>query len=139
MTDSYDDIINLPHHVSATRPHMSIQDRAAQFSSFAALTGYDEKIRETARQTQSRIQLTEYQYDLLNEKMNWIKEHLYRNPEVTITYFVTDEKKEGGSYVQASGQVKKVQEDVGTIELTDGTVILLQDILEISILPDQEV
>ena len=133
MKDSYEDIISLPHHVSDTRPHMSVSDRAAQFSPFAALTGYDEKIRETARLTEKRVQLTEYQYELLNEKMSFIRDHIDTKPRISVTYFVPDEKKEGGSYTQFDGQVKKLKEDSGALCFTDGTEIPLQSVTDIAI------
>ena len=82
----YDDIINLPHPTSRKRPRMSVQDRAAQFSPFAALTGYDAAIRETARLTEERIELNEYEQAVLDQRITLLQEHLKDLPEVTITY-----------------------------------------------------
>ena len=85
QSNSYEDIINLPHYQSATRAHMSNHDRAAQFSPFAALTGYGDAVKETARLTDSRVELDEYGLDKLNERLNWIGEHISEQPEVSIT------------------------------------------------------
>ena len=95
----YADIIDLPHHQSKTRPHMSLYDRAAQFSPFAALTGYDDMVREEARLTDQKIELGEQDLDLLNQKMNLIAELIEegRNPEITAIFFVPDKRKDGGN------------------------------------------
>ncbi len=90
MTNSYDDIIHHPHHVSATRPHMSVIDRAAQFSPFAALTGYDAAIKETARLTDKRVDLDEYMKDTLSDKLQVIADRMKKHPEIAITYFQPD-------------------------------------------------
>ena len=87
MSDQYDDIINLPHHVSATRPQMSMQDRAAQFSPFAALTGYDAAIKETGRLTDDKIIMDEEGLNILNMKFQILIDNLFEEPEITITYF----------------------------------------------------
>lgn len=127
----YDDIIDLPHHVSATRPRMSMIDRAAQFSPFAALTGYDAAIKETGRLTDRRIELSEDERIVLDRKQQILLDHICDRPEVTITYFVPDERKSGGAYVTVTGQVKKVDEFERLLILTDGTKIPLDDILDI--------
>jgi len=88
----YDDIINLPHHQSATRPHMPNYDRAAQFSPFAALTGYDNAVKETSRLTDKKVELDEYSKDALNDRLNMIQDTLDEQPEVSITYFLPDKK-----------------------------------------------
>lgn len=93
MKGKYDDIINLPHHVSKDRPRMSIGDRAAQFGAFAALTGYDGQIKETARLTEEDVALTEYQYRILNEKMAYIVAHREEHPLVGVRYFVPDKER----------------------------------------------
>jgi len=108
MTGTYDDIINLPHHVSVTRPHMTAVDRAAQFSPFAALTGYDAAIRETARLTDERVELDEYIKDALNKRLQIIAERMKEQPEITITYFQPDTKKSGGANITDTGTVKKI-------------------------------
>lgn len=104
----YDDMLDLPHHQSATRPHMPETDRAAQFSPFAALTGYDDEIRETARLTDQRIELDENSKELLDEKLQYIIEHLQEHPVVSFTYFVPDRLKGGGAYITTACAVKKV-------------------------------
>ena len=126
----YDDIINLPHHVSETRPHMPMIDRAAQFSPFAALTGYDDAIVETARLTDSRRELTEEQKLELSRQLNELRRRLKHDPSVTVTYFVPDTRKSGGSYRTVTGSAKKLDEYAGTLELTDGTIIPFDAILE---------
>ncbi|MCD8005221.1 MAG: hypothetical protein LUE91_06155, partial [Oscillospiraceae bacterium] len=98
MSHDYSDIINLPHHVSATRPHMSMHDRAAQFSPFAALTGYDAAVKETARLTDQRAELDDDMKEKLSERINLLQENLAAAPAVEITYFIPDERKEGGAY-----------------------------------------
>ena len=106
----YDDIINLPHHQSKTHPHMSLHDRAAQFAPFAALTGYDDMVRETGRLTEAETDLSEDDREALDRKISMIASALAggQHPSVTVTCFVPDEKKEGGSYKSVSGQVKKI-------------------------------
>lgn len=128
----YDDIINLPHHVSKTRPPMSIINRAAQFSPFAALTGYDDAIEETARLTDMRVELDEAAKTILDKKLRIIQEHLNSQPEVTITYFRQDEKKEGGTYVSVSGTVKKIDGYKRTLLMQDGISIKNDDIISIT-------
>ena len=126
----YDDIIDLPHHVSATRPRMSMIDRAAQFSPFAALTGYDAAIKETGRLTDERIELSEESRIVLDRKQQLLLDNLADRPEVSVTYFVPDERKSGGAYVTVTGQVKKVDEFERLLILTDGTKIPLDEILD---------
>lgn len=132
MNGPYDDIINLPHHVSATRPQMPIAKRAAQFSPFAALTGYDAAIMETARLTDQRVELGESDIAVLNMKLNLLADRIDERPEITLTYFLLDEKKEGGAYVTATGPVKKIDEVEGTIVFTDDKSVAIDDVLEIA-------
>ena len=99
VSHKYDDIINLPHHVSKKHPQMSLHDRAAQFSPFAALTGHKAAINETARLTDEKQILSEDVIAKLNEQLNLIKENIGTNPIVTITYFVPDDRKSGGAYI----------------------------------------
>ena len=131
MMKEYDEIINLPHHISTTRSHMAIIDRAAQFSPFAALTGYDAAIKETARLTDDRIELDEYMKSDLNDRLqilaSWIKEPL----EIEITYFQSDTKKEGGAYVTASGTAKNIDEYERAVVMTDGRAIPIDEIISI--------
>ena len=130
---NYEDIIYLPHHRSKKHAPMSLIDRAAQFSPFAALTGHDAAIMETARLTDRKIELDEYEIAVLDEKLQNIKEQLQAGPEVTITYFQPDIRKEGGEYVTITGRVKKIDEYAKTMLIEDSTRILIEDILEIVI------
>jgi len=99
---SYDDIINHPHYVSKTRPQMSMLDRAAQFSPFAALTGYDAAIKETRRLTTDKLELDDDTKTLLNMKQAYLMEIINEQPEITVSYFLPDSKKAGGEYVTIS-------------------------------------
>lgn len=133
MSGKYDDIINLPHHVSDKRPQMSMQDRAAQFSPFAALTGYDGEIKEAARLTDSKIELDEYEKQEVDEMIQLILRHIGEEFEVIITYFLPDERKAGGSYVDVTGIVKKLDEYERLLVMRDGIKIPIDDILKIEI------
>lgn len=117
----YDDIINLPHHVSKKHPSMSLLNRAAQFSPFAALTGHSEAVRETARLTDSFIELGEDRKRQLDEQLQRIRENLEREPEIEAVYFQPDDKKDGGAYVTVCGRVKRISEYERRIIFTDGT------------------
>ena len=130
VSHKYDDIINLPHHVSKKHPQMSLHDRAAQFSPFAALTGHKAAINETARLTDEKQILSEDVIAKLNEQLNLIKENISTNPIVTITYFVPDDRKSGGAYISHTGVVKKIDEYNHTVILTDKTVIPIEQISE---------
>lgn len=129
--NGYRDIIALPHRVSATRPQMPLRDRAAQFSPFAALTGYEDVIDETARLTDSRIELSESKQAELNEKLQIILENISERPEVKITYFVSDKRKSGGAYETAVGSVKRIDECALTVIFTDNRTIPVADIYSI--------
>ena len=131
ISHKYDDIINLPHHVSKKHPQMSLHDRAAQFSPFAALTGHKAAINETARLTDEKQILSEDVIAKLNDQLNLIKENISSNPIVTITYFVPDDRKSGGAYISNTGVVKKINEYNHTVVLTDKTVIPIEQISEI--------
>lgn len=128
----YDDIINLPHHQSATRPHMSNHDRSAQFSPFAALTGYGDAVKETARLTDEKIELDEDAKKVLDEKLRFLWENKV-GQQVSVTYFEADSKKEGVAYLSVSGSLKKLNIYERTITLEDGTVISLDNIVDIQI------
>ena len=123
ITHKYDDIINLPHHVSETRAHMPMLDRAAQFSPFAALTGYDAAVVETARLTDQKLELDETQKEHISEQLFELQERVSEQPEATVVYFVPDEKKAGGAYEMASGKIKKIDEYSQVLSFTDGTEI----------------
>lgn len=139
--ENYKDIINLPHHSSKKRTHMSLHDRAAQFSPFAALTGHDEAIRETARLTYKKIELDETEKTILNDKFNYIIEHINIQPEILVTYFVADEMKDGGAYLDFTGNVKKYDYHNKILHFSDGTQIMVYDIIDIEsqIFPKYEV
>ena len=126
----YEDIIHLPHHQSQVRPHMSNHDRAAQFSPFAALTGYDAAVKETARSTEEKIELDEYAKDVLDEKLQIMQENL-NGRQFTITYFQPDSRKSGGAYLSVTGRVKRVKTYERIIFMQDGTEIPMDDIVDI--------
>jgi len=127
----YDDIINLPHHVSKKHPRMSLEARSAQFAPFAALTGYDEVIRETARLTNQRIEINEELKAILDEKILLIKSQIYTKPNINVTYFVPDSKKDGGEYVSVTGKVLKIDEYKQKIILENKIEIPISEIIEI--------
>lgn len=125
-SDNYDDIIDLPHHVSMTHPRMSSDMRAAQFSPFAALTGYEECLEEAVRQTSRWIELDDSIKEIINRELNLTKERLSQKASgvsVKLTYFVPDSRKEGGEYRTVEGNVKKIDEYNGVIVLDDGKEI----------------
>lgn len=131
MSENYDDIIDLPHHVSATRPQMSMMDRAAQFSPFAALTGYDAAIKETGRLTDKKVEMGTEALNILNMKYQILVNSLAEDPEVTFTYFKPDERKDGGAYIDVTGVVKKVDDLERLIVMQSGKKIRMDDVLEI--------
>ncbi len=127
----YDDIIDLPHHVSPTRPHMPMPDRAAQFMPFRALTGYEDTVRETARLTEERSSLTEEEKAVIDGKLQLLSEKLSDQPQVTLTYFRPDRKKAGGAYVTLTGRLKKIDDHGGALVLAGGERVPIKDIVEI--------
>lgn len=124
----YDDIINLPHHVSSVHPHMPISGRAAQFSPFAALTGYEDAIDETRRLTDEKVELDEDAQTFLDKKLQILKNEMSEYPEIRITYFLPDKQKSGGAYITACGYVKKLDLYGQIIIMQDETVIPVKDI-----------
>lgn len=128
----YDDIINLPHHKSSSRPPMSRKKRAAQFSSFAALKGYEDAVNETARLTDKRINLDNDAKARLDEKLKIIQENLSNNPELTITYFNPDTCKTGGSYLTVCGIIKKIDYYERVVIMQDGRRIETDEIFNIT-------
>lgn len=130
----YDDIIDLPHHVSKTRQRMSMIDRAAQFSPFAALVGYEDAVEETARLTDKKIELTEESKLSISEKLRTVSENAEDGMTVRITYFVPDKKKEGGAYVTALGAVKYIDEYDRIVIMADKTVIPIDQIWDVEII-----
>lgn len=129
----YDDIINLPRPISKKHRPMARIDRAAQFAPFKALVGLDDEVDEAARIVDKRIELDENEKEVLNEKLLIIAESISERPVIGITYFVSDNKKDGGQYVTDSVSVKKLDAIKGTITLTDGRMIKMDDILNIEI------
>ena len=133
MNDShqYDDIITLPHHVSERHPHMPLIDRAAQFSPFAALTGYEAAIAETARPTEAKRELSEEQKQIISSRLYELQNCISSAPCITVVFFQQDKRKSGGAYRTVSGPVKKVNDYLGVLEMSDGLSIPFQDILSL--------
>ena len=129
MSGPYDDIINLPHPTSQRHPRMPIHDRAAIFSPFAALSGHGAAIAETARLTERRIELDEDTRAELDRKQAVLLGHIDKQPEITVTWFQPDERKDGGAYLTVTGQLKKFRELERILLLTDGTEIPLEDVV----------
>ncbi len=129
--DKYEDIINLPHKQSSRRPQMSRIDRAAQFAPFAALTGYDDAIKETGRLTDDEVDLSEETLNQLNLKFRVLLEMVDKDVEVAITYFVPDQSKSGGTYVTARGCIKKFDEYERLITMSDRIKIPMDKVLSI--------
>ncbi len=129
----YDDIINLPHHVSSTRPQMPMIDRAAQFMPFRALTGYEDAVQETARLTEDRVELTEDEKSILDRKLQSLADRISSKAQITVTWFRPDQKKTGGAYVTTTGQLKKLDDFAGVLILLRGERIVIEDILDIQI------
>lgn len=132
QSTKYDDIINLPHPTSSTHPRMPVYDRAAQFAPFAALTGHDAAIRETARLTDRKVELDEDVKERLNEKLQIIAEQMETHPLIEVTYFLPDDKKEGGAYICVEEKVKKIDMYRRCIVLSDGQVIPIDEIYDLS-------
>ena len=131
MTNSYDDIIHLPHHVSKTHPQMSVIDRTAQFAPFAALAGYDSAIKEASRRTCERVEIDDSIKDVLSYKLQILSNQIKEHVEVSITYFQPDSKKNGGSYHTASGTINKIDINERIVAMADGTMIPIDEIIGI--------
>ena len=133
MTDNfpYEDIVNLPHHVSRNHPQMPLRDRAAQFAPFAALTGYEEAIDETARWTEQRRELDENERAVLDSRLRLLSARLEEQPPVEIEHFVPDSRKNGGAYIRTAGRLASISSSARTLLLADGTVVKLDDITAI--------
>lgn len=129
-TKSYDDIIDMPHHVSDRHPHMSVHDRAAQFAPFAALTGHGAAIAETARLTEEKLELDESQKAVLDQKLMNIM-HNADEKSVNVEYFVADERKSGGRYERCTGRIRRIDEYERLLIMEDGTVIPIDNIHDI--------
>lgn len=128
---AYDDIINLPHPTSANHPRMSMHNRAAQFAPFAALTGYEDAIDEEGRLTEDKIELDEQRREALDEKIRLLMDHKELNPSVKITYYVPDEKKEGGAYKEHVGTIKKIDTLKHIICFDDGVELSVENLFDV--------
>ena len=129
----YNDILFLEHHTSLNHPRMSLINRAGQFSPFAALTGYEDKVKETTRYTDAEIYLSEDEEEIIRNKLNIIEENIKSKIHVTITYFVKDKRKGGGMFKDISGIVKKIDNYNNVIIFTNNNKILLDNIIDIEI------
>lgn len=127
----YEDIVNIPRHISRVHPQATMADRAARFSPFAAISGYEDMVKEAARVTEERIDITDATKELLNEKLNMIIEFLDEEPEVTITYFEPDKKKDGGAYISITGTVKRIDEYERIVLMSDDKKIRIDEIYAI--------
>lgn len=133
-THKYDDIIDLPRPTSQRRSRMTNYDRAAQFSPFAALTGFDAAIEETGRLTDRKIELDEAEKVRLDLVLQQIRGELFREPRIQVTYFVYDEFKSGGAYLTRQGCVRKIDSSYGALVLTDGALVPLREIIKLELL-----
>ena len=133
MSGKYDDIIDLPHPTSQNHPRMSLYDRAAQFSPFAALTGHHAAIAETGRLTDQRIELDESEIARVDAELQHLQELLPDRPTVSITYFVPDERKSGGSYRTITSEVKRIDAVAGVIQMTDRREIAIEDVFSVAV------
>lgn len=131
MSEKYEDMLHLPHHVSRTHPRMPANDRAVQFAPFAALTGYDAAVRETARLTTEKIALDENVKAMLDRKLRLLLERLPEQPQISVTYFQPDERKAGGAYLTFTGAVRRIDVYDGALVMANGKRIPVDDILEI--------
>ena len=127
---NYDDIIDRPHHVSERHPQLSKASYAAQFSPFAALTGYEGIVSEAARLTDERVELGETEMSILSAKIQIIGDHIKEQPEIELTYFVKDKKKTGGAYLQKTACIKRIDDVERIIHFTDGTNLPIDDITD---------
>lgn len=124
----YEDIVNLPPHISKKHPQPTMLERAARFAPFAAITGYEEMVLEEARVTEERIELDEGTLAMLNEKLNIIHDSLDSEPVIQITYFEPDKKKSGGAYISVTGTVKRIDEYERLVIMSDGKKIRIDEI-----------
>ena len=124
----YDDMIGLGHHISKTHPPMARIKRAAQFASFDALTGFGAAIHEAGRETEEKKELSEDEIDMINAKLAVIQYHIKEQPNITVTYFIPDDKKSGGRYVTVSGNVRMLDGIEHAIIMADRTKIPIEDV-----------
>ena len=133
MNGEYDDIIDLPRPISSNRRRMSVSDRAAQFAPFSALTGYGDTVNEVKRLTHERIELDEYEKELIDRKLQYLFDNVKAMPKVKITYFIHDSKKSGGEYVTAEGRVEKIDDYERMVILSDERTINIDEIFSLEI------
>lgn len=133
----YEDIINLPRHISKKHPQMSLEVRSAQFAPFSALTGYDEQIQETSRITNKKKEINEEMKMILDEKLQIIQQEINKKPKITVTYFIPDSKKDGGKYATITGKVIKIDKFKQLIILENKIEIPIKEICEIILLQDK--
>ena len=131
MNNKYDDIINFPHHTSLKHPRMSIESRSAQFAPFSALSGYGDAIKETARLTNKKIEINEELKEILNKKIQLIQKKIKEQPQIEITYFIPDSKKDGGKYEIICNTIQKIDMYTNEFVMLDGTRININDIIDI--------
>ena len=127
----YEDILDLPHHVSDRHPPMDMEKRAAQFMPFRALTGYEDAVAETARLTERRIELSEEERADLDLRLRLLEDHLSERPLVRVTFFKKDQRKAGGAYEELTGQVRKIDPYERTLVFDGGDKVPLGDILRL--------
>lgn len=134
----YGDIIELPRHISKRHTPMNIQNRAAQFAPFSALTGHNDEVMEKTRLTEDFIYLDESQIDNINQELNYIIDNFSSIESIFIKYFIKDEKKQGGRYESKRQGVKKIDTYNNILILQDNTKINFENILKIYVLKDRE-
>lgn len=132
MNNNYEDIKNLPHYEPKYHPRMSSYQRAAQFAPFAALTGYEDLVKESSRLTDKKIELSEYERSILDEKLLLIQNNIKIKPNIIITYFIKDKKKNGGKYITISSNVKSIDLVNRFIKLVSNQKILIDDIYDLN-------
>lgn len=129
--NNYDDIINLNRPISKHK-HMTIEERSAQFAPFAALVGYDNAVKETARLTENKIEMNDEQQDMLNFKLRYLYDNINNKNEVIITHFIKDNKKVGGKYINTIGIIKQIDPVQENIKLSNNVIIYMNDIINIT-------
>lgn len=132
-SEKYADIFRMPHHVSETRPQMPLMARAAQFAPFAALTGYEDEVAETARLTDTELELDETRKAEIDEQLQYLQQHIEERPEVEIVHFVPDDRKAGGAYVTTTGKVNRLDPYTRQVILKSGKKIEIDRIYAIQI------
>lgn len=134
QTDTYEDMLEMKYPYVSKHPRMSLYNRAAQFSPFAALTGYEEAIEETGRLTDTKIILSEESKAELNHMLTYIQEHLSEYPEIQVTYFIADKRKQGGSYETYTGRARRIDEVESLLIMKDRKKIRITDIIDIMLI-----